>query len=56
MPGREEQDTICSVLVDVDTELGVLRSRLEKTESIKQAMVQDLLSGRTRLPVASAAT
>jgi type I restriction enzyme, S subunit len=53
-PGFAEQRAIAEVLGDVDNELDCLRSRLKKAIVIKQGMVQELLTGRTRLSVAEA--
>jgi type I restriction enzyme S subunit len=44
-----EQEAIAKVLADADDELGILRQRLAKAEAIKQGMMQELLTGRTRL-------
>lgn len=48
-PSLEEQEAIASVLSDLDAELAALESRREKTRNIKQAMMQELLTGKTRL-------
>ena len=44
-----EQTAIASVLSEMDGELAVLEQRREKTRALKQAMMQELLTGRTRL-------
>lgn len=44
-----EQTAIADVLSDMDTELSDLERRREKTRALKQAMMQELLTGRTRL-------
>jgi type I restriction enzyme S subunit len=44
-----EQTAIASVLTEMDVELAVLEQRREKTRALKQAMMQELLTGRTRL-------
>lgn len=44
-----EQDAIATVLCDMDDELISLESRLAKTRELKQGMMQELLTGRTRL-------
>jgi type I restriction enzyme S subunit len=44
-----EQTAIASVLVAIDSELISLESRLYKTRELKQGMMQELLTGRTRL-------
>ena len=45
----EEQRAIATVLSDMDAELTALEARREKTRTLKQAMMQELLTGRTRL-------
>jgi type I restriction enzyme, S subunit len=50
-PSFEEQLAIARVLMDADDEIDALRSRLAKAKSIKRGMMQELLTGRTRLPV-----
>lgn len=52
----EEQRAIASVLADVDAEINVLNARLAKAQDIKIGMMQELLTGRTRLPVTEAAS
>lgn len=49
MPELLEQRAIAQVLSDMDIELAGLVTRLEKTRDLKQAMMQELLSGRARL-------
>jgi type I restriction enzyme S subunit len=51
LPAIEEQRAIASVLANADDELGVLRTRLTKARAIKQGMMQQLLTGQTRLPI-----
>lgn len=46
---HEEQTAIATALSDIDAELAALEARSDKTRDIKQAMMQELLSGRTRL-------
>lgn len=55
-PCLDEQEAIGSALRDADDELAALERRLEATRAIKQGMMQELLTGRTRLmlPEASA--
>ncbi|MBP5991954.1 MAG: restriction endonuclease subunit S, partial [Piscinibacter sp.] len=48
-PSVEEQSAIASVLSDMDAELTALESRRDKTRALKQGMMQELLTGRTRL-------
>ena len=45
----EEQTAIAEVLSDMDTELAALEQRRDKTRALKQGMMQELLTGRTRL-------
>ena len=49
MPEPDEQTAIASVLTEMDAELVALEQRREKTRALKQAMMQELLTGRTRL-------
>jgi type I restriction enzyme S subunit len=51
---RREQAAIADVLSDVDAEIAGLEARLHKTNTVKQGMMQQLLTGRTRLPVEAA--
>ncbi|MBX5468869.1 MAG: type I restriction-modification system subunit M [Thermoleophilaceae bacterium] len=51
LPERAEQDAITAVLMDADAEIEQLRARHTKAQAIKQGMMQELLTGRTRLPV-----
>lgn len=44
-----EQKAIVSVLDDIETELTTLEQRRDKTLLLKQGMMQELLTGRTRL-------
>ena len=44
-----EQTAIAEVLSDMDTELAALEKRRDKTRNLKQAMMQELLTGKTRL-------
>ena len=46
---KAEQTAIAEVLTDMDAELAALEQRREKTRALKQAMMQELLTGRTRL-------
>lgn len=49
LPSREEQTAIACIISDLDGELAALEARREKTCAIKQGMMQELLTGRTRL-------
>lgn len=49
LPSRGEQQRIVSIFDDVAADIDVLERRLESTRAIKQGMMQELLTGRTRL-------
>tara|TARA_R110000822_G_scaffold97549_6_gene221305 strand:- start:1428 stop:2576 length:1149 start_codon:yes stop_codon:yes gene_type:complete len=49
LPVRPEQTAIAQVLSDMDAALAALETRREKTRQLKQGMMQELLTGRTRL-------
>ncbi|MFD2112112.1 restriction endonuclease subunit S [Thiorhodococcus fuscus] len=48
-PTSEEQTAIAEVLSDMDAEITALEARRDKTRALKQGMMQELLTGRTRL-------
>jgi len=52
LPGAAEQAAIAEVLTDAESEISALRARLVKANAVKVGMVQQLLTGRTRLPIA----
>ena len=49
LPPPSEQEAIVAVLSDMDAEIAVLELRRQKTRTIKQGMMQHLLTGRIRL-------
>lgn len=49
VPGIAEQKAIARALSDMDADIDVLDQRRAKTADLKQAMMQELLTGRTRL-------
>jgi len=49
IPPLPEQTAIAAVLSDMDAELTTLEQRRDKTRALKQAMMQELLTGKTRL-------
>jgi type I restriction enzyme S subunit len=49
LPPEAEQTAIAAVLSDMDAELSALEARRDKTRALKQAMMQELLTGKTRL-------
>jgi len=48
-PTEDEQNAIADVLSEIDAELTALEARCDKTRELKQGMMQELLTGRTRL-------
>lgn len=44
-----EQIAISTILTDIDSELNTLKARHNKIQDLKQAMMQELLTGKTRL-------
>ncbi|AHI20212.1 restriction endonuclease subunit S [Corynebacterium casei] len=51
LPPIEEQAGIAHVLQDADEELNALMRRLQSARNVKDGMMQELLTGRTRLPI-----
>ncbi|EJE4688584.1 restriction endonuclease subunit S [Vibrio parahaemolyticus] len=49
IPSLAEQTAIATILSDMDEEIQALKQRLGKTRQIKQGMMQELLTGKTRL-------
>jgi type I restriction enzyme S subunit len=49
LPPIPEQRAIAAVLSDMDAEIAVLEQRRDKTRALKQGMMQELLTGKTRL-------
>ena len=56
LPSAAEQTAIAEVLSEMDGELAGLEQRREKTRALKQGMMQELLTGRTRLVPPSGTT
>lgn len=48
-PSPQEQRAIATVLSDMDAVISAIKQRRDKTKNIKQAMMQELLTGRIRL-------
>ena len=48
-PSKEEQTRIATILADMDAELSALEQKLEKYKKVKLGMMQELLTGKTRL-------
>jgi type I restriction enzyme S subunit len=49
-PGKSEQKCIAAVLTDVDDLIATLERLIAKKQAIKYGMMQQLLTGKTRLP------
>lgn len=49
LPTVDEQAAIAAILSDMDAELTALETRRYKTRALKQGMMQELLTGKTRL-------
>lgn len=49
MPVPEEQIAIANILKNIDIEIDIFKSKLNKLNQIKQGMMQELLTGKTRL-------
>ena len=49
LPSYLEQQAIASVLSDMDAEIEALEARRDKVRNIKRGMMQELLTGKTRL-------
>lgn len=56
IPELREQKAIAQILSDMDLEIEALETQLQKIENLKQGMMQELLTGKTRLvkPVSQA--
>ena len=51
MPEEQEQRAVAAVLRSLDSELSLIGKRLDKARAIKAGMMQQLLTGHTRLSV-----
>ncbi len=49
IPSLEEQNRIAAILSDMDTEIEVLETKLEKYKNVKMGMMPDLLTEKIRL-------
>jgi type I restriction enzyme S subunit len=49
LPSLPEQIAIATILSDMDADLAALEQQRDKTRALKQAMMQELLTGRIRL-------
>ncbi|HCT5131810.1 restriction endonuclease subunit S [Aeromonas hydrophila] len=55
LPSIEEQTAIATILSDMDNELQALTQKLDKARALKQGMMQQLLTGKIRLPLTAGA-
>lgn len=46
---KSEQSAIAQIITEMDSEIEILEKRRSKTSDLKEAMMQELLTGRTRL-------
>ena len=51
LPSHDEQQAIAQILSDMDAEIEALEQKQAKYKAIKQGMMQELLTGKTRLVV-----
>jgi type I restriction enzyme S subunit len=49
IPPKSEQQSIINIITDMDLCIKIFKDRLTKTQQIKQGMMQELLTGKTRL-------
>ena len=49
LPPKKEQNSIAKILSDMDNEIDLLNTKLEKYRNLKTAMMQQLLTGKIRL-------
>lgn len=49
LPSHDEQKAIATTLADMDAEVAALEARRDKTRDLKRAVMQELLTGKTRL-------
>jgi len=49
LPALKEQTAIAKILSDMDAEITAIETKLTKARQIKQGMMQELLTGKTRL-------
>lgn len=49
VPQKDEQQAIAKILAEMDDEIEMLKTKLSKTKAIKEAMMSELLTGKTKL-------
>ena len=50
LPSKKEQNAIATALSDIDSLISALSKKIEKKKAIKQGLMQQLLTGKKRLP------
>ncbi len=51
VPPREEQHTIVFILMKMDSRISAIKLKLQKFQSLKKSLMQDLLTGKVRVKV-----
>jgi len=51
VPNQEEQGRIATILSDMDKEIELIEQQIAKYKTLKQGLMQELLTGKTRLTV-----
>jgi type I restriction enzyme S subunit len=46
---RSEQDDIANILIDLDKELNILKTKRNKINNLKNGLMQEILTAKTRL-------
>jgi len=49
LPGITEQNAVAAILSDMDAEITAIEQKRDKIRALKQGMMQELLTGKTRL-------
>lgn len=55
-PNKSEQTRIATILTDLDRDIEALERKIAKYKALKTGLMQNLLTGKIRLPVATEAT
>ena len=51
LPSTQEQQQISSILSSIDKNIEEKQHKLEQTQSLKKSLMQDLLTGKVRVPL-----
>ncbi len=49
LPGITEKNAVAAILSDMDAEITAIEQKRDKIRALKQGMMQELLTGKTRL-------